>query len=89
MDELISRDWVLKNMLFDVDRDVVRAAPGIDAEPVRHGEWIINNVIIDNNGRTAPDWPLCSKCRKKVDLEWDFCPHCGAKMDEEATHNEP
>ena len=39
MAELISRDWVLKNLLFDVDRDVVRAAPVVDAEPVRHGRW--------------------------------------------------
>lgn len=31
MAELISRDWVLKNLLFDVDRDVVRAAPSVDA----------------------------------------------------------
>ena len=38
MGELISRDWVLKNLLFDVDRDVVRAAPSMDAEPVITGE---------------------------------------------------
>ena len=30
MGEMISRDWVLKNLLFDVDRDVVRAAPSVD-----------------------------------------------------------
>ena len=30
MGELIHRDWVLKNLLFDVDRDVVRAAPAVD-----------------------------------------------------------
>ena len=34
MDELISRDWVLKNLLFDVDRDVVRKAPKVDAVEV-------------------------------------------------------
>lgn len=31
MGELIPRDWVLKNLLFDVDKDVVRAAPVVDA----------------------------------------------------------
>ena len=30
MGELIPRDWVLKNLLFDVDKDVVRAAPAVD-----------------------------------------------------------
>ena len=38
MGELISRDWVLKNLLFDVDRDVVMKAPDVDAEPVITGE---------------------------------------------------
>ena len=38
MGEMISRDWVLKNLLFDVDRDVVRAAPVVDAETVITGE---------------------------------------------------
>ena len=31
MSELIPRDWVLKNLLFDVDRDVVRKVPKVDA----------------------------------------------------------
>ena len=48
MGELICRDWVLKNLLFDVDRDVVRAAPGVDAEPVRHGRWKIVTVSTSN-----------------------------------------
>ena len=34
MGELISRDWVLKNLLFDVDRDVVRKASKVDAVEV-------------------------------------------------------
>ena len=34
MAELIPRDWVLKNLLFDVDRYVVRAAPVVDAVEV-------------------------------------------------------
>ena len=34
MGELIPRDWVLKNLLFDVDRDVVRKAPKVDAVEV-------------------------------------------------------
>ena len=34
MGDMISRDWVLKNLLFDVDRDVVRKAPKVDAVEV-------------------------------------------------------
>ena len=34
MADLISREWVLKNMMFDVDREVVRKAPKVDAVDV-------------------------------------------------------
>lgn len=34
MGDLIERDWVLKNLLFDVDRDVVKMAPKVDAVEV-------------------------------------------------------
>ena len=34
MGDLIERDWVLKNMLFDVDKEVVRKAPKVDAVEV-------------------------------------------------------
>ena len=34
MGELISRDWVLKNLFFDVDKEVVRKAPKVDAVEV-------------------------------------------------------
>ena len=38
MSELIPRDWVLENLFFDVDKEVVRKAPEVDAEPVITGE---------------------------------------------------
>lgn len=62
-------------------RDVIEDMPTLDVAPTVHGEWIINDIVVDNNGRTMPDWPMCSKCRQKSDLEWDYCPRCGAKMD--------
>ena len=34
MNDMISREWVLKNMLFDVDREVVRKAPAVGSVPV-------------------------------------------------------
>lgn len=49
----------------------------VDAEPVRHGRW-----ILQTNGHG-----MCSTCGTFVDLlngmTWEYCPHCGAKMDEE------
>ena len=34
MDDMISREWVLKNLMFDVDREVVMKAPAVDAVEV-------------------------------------------------------
>ena len=58
-------------------------APTIDAEPVRHGHWEIDEKRYGNKD------PHCSICR--AILEGDvykcrnnyYCYHCGAKMDEE------
>ena len=64
-------------------------APTIDAEPVRHGQWI----------EDGPRW-VCSYCGTEFNDEIEFlegygdyymphyCPHCGAKMDlEEEKHD--
>lgn len=62
-------------------------APIADAESVRHGHWIRSS-----DGY----WDECSKCHASIDIsmgsdiynadgdkvEYDWCPHCGAKMDE-------
>ena len=60
-------------------------APTADVAEVRHGTW---------EDRPNPQWKAydirhCSKCGwnipknnlRKKDLNWNYCPHCGAKMD--------
>lgn len=48
----------------------------VDAEPVRHGKWITKST-------GGEYFDCCSECGY---VEWDapnnYCPHCGAKMDE-------
>ena len=82
---MISRDWVLKNLLFDVDKDVVRAAPVVDAEPVRHGRWEIV-IVSTSNPYESEIEEKCSICGRFVQRygtqpQDNFCPNCGAKMD--------
>ena len=56
----------------------------VDAEPVKHGHWIEQEHC---------DWVYskeyrCSECGKyrlmtnPFGREWNYCPNCGAKMDE-------
>ena len=74
-----------------VDVNDIDEAPTIEAEPVRHGEWIDRY-----GGKYANHLWECSECKEKAlwrfevdalgkeivvqDLS-DFCPGCGAKMD--------
>lgn len=64
--------------------DIQSLAPVVDAEPVRHGQWVDHGVR---------DW-LCSECGGKIQKvrkidgycyndKPKYCPDCGAKMDKE------
>lgn len=100
MDDLISRSKLIEfaNNYFGgvIDCNDIARFPTIDAEPVRHGRW-----IVDDLGHT-----YCSECKTRLpylhcytdepnsdyDEEWDeeipetrFCPNCGAKMDAKET----
>ena len=58
--------------------------PTIEAEPVRHGRW---------NYRHEDDWCYCTACGTDAEgsdgecLLTDYCPHCGARMDERGADN--
>ena len=56
---------------------VIAKAPTIEAEPVRRGRWIFENI-----GQPS-EHCVCSECRAQVDGDeaWHYCPNCGAKME--------
>ena len=61
-------------------RDVLREigeAEAVEAEPVRRGRWIIQDV---------PSWAVtpykCSVCGEEIfEEDYKYCPNCGARMD--------
>ena len=63
---------------------LILQAPTVDAEPVRHGEWIRD---------TDHHWDSkfkCSRCEYETDVDtcfgkplYNYCPYCGARMDGE------
>ena len=71
--------------------DAIRNAPTVDAELVRHGEWV------KMRGMMPPEYMGLKECNKcgwhinpigrsafeKHESEFRYCPHCGAKMDGE------
>lgn len=74
------------NSLYGDVIKVIEDAPLIEAEPVRHGEWVLGDVKPGyfTPGGNRP-W-ICSECGQVV--SWmlgkpneKYCPNCGAKMD--------
>jgi len=61
--------------------DLIDEQPTVEAEPVRHGKWIMKS---DPFG-FFDEIPVCSECgcTTKMREKTKFCPNCGAKMDEE------
>lgn len=67
--------------LFLINR-AIEEMPTVDAEPVRHGHWIDH---YDNIWPEESTWE-CSLCHEEQGrgmLDTNYCPNCGAKMDEE------
>lgn len=51
--------------------------PTIEAEPVRHGKWVM--IGADKRGRGGIH--KCTACNNTYPYTCKFCPNCGAKMD--------
>ena len=54
--------------------DLVDEQPTVDAEPVRHGHWIITGFM-------AVKCSICGATQYELE-DSNYCPNCGAKMDE-------
>ena len=61
---------------FDEAVTRVENFPAADVAEVRHGRWL----CVDTD---TEQFFLCNRCKKKEYWESNYCPNCGAKMDEE------
>lgn len=85
MDEYISREAAIKELINDVPEqvgysrenaaDCIRYMDAADVAPVRHGKWGVEvgmNFFKERN---------CPVCKKHIESNfWNYCPNCGAKM---------
>lgn len=62
--------------LVPLVKRLIEMMPTVD--PVKHGRWIYHQYKEFPIGRYE-----CSVCGARHDMPWDYCPNCGAKMDEE------
>ena len=92
MQDLISRQDAIDAIRGEIEIngyshvvDVLEQLPSAQptAEPVRHGKWI----KADSQQYFRKHYPCftCSECGYKKDSQkkWNYCPNCGARMDEE------
>lgn len=56
---------------------IIESADTINAVPVRHGKWIDKSCGIEGA------WNHCSVCGERAIDLYDYCPNCGAKMEED------
>lgn len=72
--------WWWQNFHSYLIVDMLKEAPVIEAEPVRHGEW--SAYRINGYDGLHPVYETqCSLCGGYARFTYRFCPHCGAKMD--------
>lgn len=61
-------------------KHIIADFPSADVAPVRRGRWLCVDADTEQ-------FFLCNRCKKKEYWESNYCPYCGAKMNEEATDN--
>lgn len=71
MDDIRRASIIMNGM--HLCEEAVMNQPSANVEPVRHGHWIYTP--------TSPLGFTCSECGKEM-CRFNYCPHCGAKIDE-------
>ena len=61
--------------------------PAADVVPVRHGRWKQDILRVKAALSIVAQVYICSECGKPAKMQHNFCPHCGAKMDEKECEN--
>lgn len=66
---------------------MVDAQAAVDAEPVRHGEWLFSDYdyftcsVCGDQYFTGADSTKDAKAMLENNAYYPYCPYCGAKMD--------
>ena len=68
-----------RQKLFD---SIIDQQPTVDAVPVRHGKWI-HEVRYTIDSLHSYQQYRCSECGMTYITNTNYCPNCGARMDEE------
>jgi hypothetical protein len=74
------KSWMKENITKNpMILTAIDYAPSADAEPVVHGRWITHY----RSGTPVAEGYVSTCCDIWNNRKSDYCPNCGAKMDEE------
>ena len=88
MTEYIKREEAIETAKHAWAKDLepsqyIEIIPAADVAPARHGQWIYREFDDEYGLRQEYE---CSECAKYSYFDTDYCPNCGARMDEEVKH---
>ena len=84
----VRTDDLATTIAVGICKEHINEMPTIDAVPVVHGHWISYPECLAYDEAYLDIHIVCSNCKDVwniIDNEadyFDYCPHCGAKMDE-------
>ena len=83
----IKRQWEIYGSLDVMDRIMADVFPTVDAVPVVHGHWErCMELDVEFEGHKGKIYNVrctaCGSVRQAFCEKYDYCPWCGAKMDE-------
>jgi len=85
MNDTISRQAAIEAINRAVTKEVARWSveelPSAEVEPVKRGRWIDDGFYADYYGHHEYRCSECGECYIDYEMEWHYCPNCGAKME--------
>lgn len=81
---ILQRAWIEDPFRRQEAFDELNSIPSADVQPVVHGEWVNPPKRKENVGfrNGFGIYYECSRCGFIEDYHTNFCPDCGARMDE-------
>ena len=79
--------WWWQNFHSYLIVDMIKEAPAIEAEPMRHGKWLFSDYdyftcsVCGGQYFTGADSTKDAKAMLENNAYYPYCPYCGAKMD--------
>ena len=81
MADMFKNEIIVRTVYNDL-AEFIDKQPTADVEKVRHGEWKMSKYVMAEGAIPLPVEYACSLCGAGCVHKHNYCPNCGAKMDE-------